>query len=176
MALLPASTTSAADAAGAAAVPARPTVTIPAYANRQRLRATLPAGGVVAYPLPRAGTDSVRLMGDWDGDGAQTPGLFSNGRWRLWNHLVRTGTPDADLTFGQAGDLPVAGDWNGDGIDDLGRVRGNEWILTLGPLPGDGSAPVIWQDLTFGNPGDQPVTGDWNGDGSDGIGTFHDGT
>jgi hypothetical protein len=176
MALLPASTTSAADAAGAAAVPARPTVTIPAYANRQRLRATLPAGGVVAYPLPRAGTDSVRLMGDWDGDGGQTPGLFSNGRWRLWNHLVRTGTPDADLTFGQAGDLPVAGDWNGDGIDDLGLVRGNEWILTLGPLPGDGSAPVIWQDLTFGNPGDQPVTGDWNGDGSDGIGTFHDGT
>ncbi len=176
MALLPASQTDAADAAVATAVPARPTVTIPAYANRQRLRADLPVGGVVAYRLPRPGTDGIRLMGDWDGDGAQTPGVFNNGRWRLWDHLVRTGTADADVTFGQAGDLPVTGDWNGDGIADLGLVRGNEWILALGPLPGDDSAPVIWADLTFGNPGDQPVTGDWNGDGADGIGMFHDGT
>jgi hypothetical protein len=159
-----------------AAAVARPhPVTVPAYSGSQRLKARLPVGGVVTYNLPRLAVDGVRLMGDWDGDGAVTPGVFTDGVWQLWNHLVRVGAPDVHTTFGQAGDLPAVGDWNGDGLTDLGVVRGNEWVLTLAPLPADGSAPVIWQDLTFGTPGDRPVSGDWDGDGTDGIGMFHDG-
>ncbi len=66
----------------------------------------------------------------------------------------------------------MTGDWNGDGLTDLGVVRGNEWLLTLAPVPttADASAPVIWRDLTFGRPGDRPVTGDWDGDGVTGLG------
>ncbi|WP_151084669.1 hypothetical protein [Nocardioides cynanchi] len=174
MSLLPAARTIAAGEATAA--PSRSTVTIPAYADRRRLRATLPGGGVVTYRLPRPAADGIRLMGDWDGDGAQTPGLFTDGRWKLWNRVVRTGSPAVRSTFGQAGDLPLTGDWNGDGVTDIGLVRGSEWILALGPLPTDDSQPVIWQDVTFGSPGAHPVTGDWDGDGADGIGTFSDGT
>ncbi|MEP6650660.1 MAG: hypothetical protein ABJA74_12245 [Lapillicoccus sp.] len=176
MTVLPPVHTAAATAGTSAVAATRTNVAIPAYADPRRLRATLPGGGVVAYDLPRPAVDGVRLMGDWDGDGAQTPGLFTDGRWQLWNHLVRIGASAVDLAYGQAGDLPVTGDWNGDGVTDIGVVRGNEWFLTLGPLPSDGSAPVIWQDLIFGNPGDHPVTGDWNGDGADGIGTFVNGS
>ena len=74
------------------------------------------------------------------------------------------------MTFGQAGDRPVAGDWNGDGVTDLGVVRGNEWLLTLGPLPTDGSPPAVWRDVTFGAATGVPVTGDWDGDGVSGLG------
>ncbi len=79
-------------------------------------------------------------MGDWNGDGAETPGTFVAGTWQLSDQVVRTQRTGAAVTFGQAGDRPVTGDWNGDGVTDLGVVRGNEWLLTLGPLPTDGSA------------------------------------
>ncbi len=127
------------------------------------------AGRLPASALPAGGT---RLLGDWDGDGAETPATFDAGVWQLSGHVVRpSGTPST-VVFGQAGDIPVTGDWNGDGLTDLGVVRGNEWLLTLAPVPttADASAPVIWRDLTFGRPGDRPVTGDWDGDGVTGLG------
>jgi hypothetical protein len=170
--LLPVATTAAATTPTTSV---RPPMNVPAYVGSGRLKASVPEGGAVTYDLPRLPDGGRRVMGDWDGDGAQTPGIFAEGRWQLWDHLVRTGSPDLDATFGQAGDLPVTGDWNGDGITDLGVVRGSEWILALGPLPSDGAAPVVWRDVTFGDPGDLPVAGDWNGDGTDGIGAFHDG-
>jgi hypothetical protein len=171
--MLPASHAAATDSAVAAP---RRVVSVPTYVGPRRLKARLPAGGIVTYRLPSLADGAVRVLGDWNGDGASTPGVFTAGHWQLWDHLVRIGSPAVDVTFGQAGDLPVVGDWNGDGITDLGVVRGNEWILTLGPLPTDGSPPVVWKDLVFGSAGDVPVVGDWNGDGTDGIGDFHDGT
>ena len=174
--LLPVATTAAATpAATTLRTTLRTTADVPAYAGPGRLKARLPVGGPVTYHLPTLPDGAQRVMGDWDGDGAQTPGIFAAGRWQLWDHLVRSGSPDVDVTFGQAGDLPVTGDWNGDGVTDVAVVRGAEWILALGPLPSDGSAPVVWRDITFGEPGDLPVSGDWNGDGTDGIGAFHDG-
>jgi hypothetical protein len=172
--LLPAVGTPPASGAGASVAPPA-VVDIPAYAGPGALRARLPVGGRALYDLAKLPEGGQRVMGDWDGDGAQTPGVFSAGEWDLSNHLVRAGSPDLDVTFGQAGDLPVTGDWNGDGVTDVGVVRGAEWILTLAPLPSDGSAPVVWRDFSFGEPGDLPVTGDWNGDGTDGIGAFRDG-
>jgi hypothetical protein len=147
-------------------------VSVPAYVGPGRLRATLPVGGMVSYRLPALPDGAQRVLGDWNGDGAQTTGIFDSGQWQLWNDVVRAGAPDEVVTFGQPGDRPVTGDWNGDGITDIGVVRGSEWILALGPLPTDGSAPAVWRDLTFGDPGGVPVVGDWNGDGADGIGTY----
>lgn len=166
--------------ATAAPVPARTTLSgrlsVPALLAPGSLRAQLPAGGTVSYLLPPLPDGGVRVLGDWNADGVQTPGIFAGGQWQLWNQAQRVDGPAATTTFGQPGDVPVTGDWNGDGVTDLGVVRGSEWILALGPLPSDGSAPAVWRDLTYGDGSGVPVTGDWNGDGVDGIGVFRDGT
>jgi len=55
------------------------------------------------------------LVGDWDGDGAQTQGAWRAGLWSLSNRLG-SGVPDLTFTYGRAGDRPVVGDWDGDGV------------------------------------------------------------
>ena len=167
---------------GAAALPATASrshlgrVAVPALLSADEIRARLPAGGTVAYHLPALPDSGVRVMGDWNDDGVQTPGVFTAGEWQLSNQVQHTPAPVVSTTFGSPGDLPVTGDWNGDGTTDLGVVRGSEWILALAPLPADGSAPPVWRDLSFGDGTGVPVAGDWDGDGRDGIGVFHNGT
>ncbi|HEY0323822.1 MAG TPA: hypothetical protein VGC66_22915 [Pyrinomonadaceae bacterium] len=53
------------------------------------------------------------VTGDWNGNGFDTIGLYSGSQavFSLSNRL--TGAPEFQISFGQAGDLPVAGDWNG---------------------------------------------------------------
>jgi hypothetical protein len=173
-ALLTTATSSAAPAPDRAqAGPLR--LSVPAYAGPGRLRARLPLGGVVSYRLGSVPAGGMRVLGDWDGDGAQTPGTFVDGQWRLRPSMVRT-TGGVLVTFGQAGDRPVTGDWDGDGRTDLGVVRGTEWLLAT--VPPDGGDPVLWRDLSLADPRDptgvlgSPVTGDWDGDGDDGVGVF----
>lgn len=101
------------------------------------------------------------LVGDWDGDGIDTP---------LWHRahtfrLINVNAPKAavwSFDYGRPGDVPVVGDWDGDGKDSVGVFRAGTWYLknqnTGGPA-----------DVTFtlGGSGDVPVVGDWNGDGID---------
>jgi hypothetical protein len=108
--------------------------------------------------------DAVRLTGDWNADGVDTPGWFKDGQWTL---MDRDGTITR-LTYGRAGDLPVVGDWNGDGRDTAGVARpvdGNlVFLLRRTYVSGDDVR------MTYGRVGDIPVTGDWNGDGVDTLG------
>lgn len=173
--LLPALAVQAASPAEAARAASAGHVSVPAVVSADGLRAALPVGGRVTYALPALPVGGARMLGDWNGDGAQTAGIFDAGQWQLWNQLQRSAPPAVTVTFGQLGDVPVTGDWNGDGITDLGVVRGSEWILALGPVPAGGGTPPVWRDLTFGDGTGTPVTGDWDGDGSDGIGVFRDG-
>jgi len=109
------------------------------------------------------------VAGDWNGDGIDTIGVFSNGTFQLKNSNT-AGSPDLNFSLGQAGDLPVAGDWNGDGIDTIGVFRGGvngEWFLRN--TNSTGAADIHVQQ--FGSvPGVLPVVGDWNGDGIDTVG------
>jgi hypothetical protein len=173
-ALLPALNVNAVATSGATRDQPAVRIDVPTLLSADGLRAELPAGGTVGYQLPPLPDGGVRVLGDWNDDGVETPGIFDDGQWQLWNQVQRANDPALTTTFGQPGDVPLAGDWNGDGATDLGVVRGSEWILALGPLPADGTAP-LWRDLTFGDGTGAPVTGDWDGDGSDGIGTFQDG-
>ena len=79
-----------------------------------------------------------------------------------------TGPENINISFGIAGDLPVAGDWDGNGIDDVGIFRPStkEWLLRLQ------NGTTIINLIAFGLNGDLPVAGDWNGDGIDTIGIF----
>jgi hypothetical protein len=52
------------------------------------------------------------LIGDWDGDGLKTQGVFAKGEWRLGE-----GVDHSAFMFGLPGDLPLVGNWDGDGSD-----------------------------------------------------------
>ena len=118
-------------------------------------------------------TGDRAVVGDWNGDGIDTPGVFRNGQWLLTNGNTGGSTPPIDLifSFGQAGDLPVAGDWNGDGVDSIGVLNGD--VFSLRNSNSTGAADVIF---VFGIAGALPFFGDWNGDGIDTPGLFRSGT
>jgi len=158
----------------ASAARGRHWVGVPALLSSDGLRAELPSGRQVRYALPALPVGGVRVLGDWDGDHAETTGIFLDGQWQLWDQVQRLGPP-LTTTFGQSGDVPITGDWNGDGVTDLGVVRGSEWILARGPVRAHEN-PSVWRRFTFGDGTGVPVSGDWDGDGTDGVGTFSDGT
>lgn len=113
------------------------------------------------------------FMGDWDGDGVETPGLYrqSDGYVYLRNSNTQ-GIADIRFFFGNPGDVPLAGDFDGDGFDTVSLYRPSEQrfyiINALGEK--DGGLGAAEYSFLFGNPGDQPVVGDWDGDGVDEIG------
>ncbi|MEX2554704.1 MAG: SpoIID/LytB domain-containing protein [Actinomycetota bacterium] len=99
------------------------------------------------------------IVGDWDGDGTDTPGLVRGNVWYLNNGTDNIA--DVSFAFGKTTDLPIVGDWNGDGTDSPGVVRGNLWYLNNGF---DSTAEI---SFGFGQPTDAPLAGDWNGNGTD---------
>ena len=113
-------------------------------------------------------TGDYPVVGDWDGNGSDTIGVYRNGVFYLSNSNT---TPHVDLTFafGKAGDQPIAGDWNGDGIDTIGIYRSSKITFLLRNTNSAGAA-----DATFklGIPGDVGIAGDWNADGKDSTGVF----
>jgi hypothetical protein len=117
----------------------------------------------------------VPFMGDWDGDGVETPGLYrqSDGYVYLRNENSQ-GNAHIRFFFGNPGDMPLAGDFDGDGFDTVSIYRPSEQrfyiINELGE--NDGGLGAADYDFLFGNPGDQPVVGDWDGDGIDEIGLY----
>jgi len=65
------------------------------------------------------------FVGDFDGDGIDTIGLFrpSNGMFYLKNTHIE-GPADIEFAFGASGDLPVSGDWTDqDGSDSVAVYR-----------------------------------------------------
>lgn len=64
------------------------------------------------------------IVGDWDGDDTDTPGLrrASNGFVYLRNSNTQ-GVADLSFFYGNNGDLVFAGDWNQDGISSIGLFR-----------------------------------------------------
>ena len=112
----------------------------------------------------------VPLMGDWDGDGTATPGMYrpSNGFVYLRNSNDFGGA-DMSFFFGIPGDIPIVGDWDQDGDDTLGIYRGGHVFLAndLGTVEAD-------IDFWFGIPGDRPFTGDFDGDGIDTLGLYRE--
>lgn len=113
----------------------------------------------------------VPLVGDWDGDGIDTPGTYESGTFKLRNvnaGAATIGFRDVSFTFGDPRGFPVAGDFDGDGRDDVAVYRNGTWQVRYAD---DGATST----LTFGAgawPSTVPVAGDWDGDGIDGIGTF----
>jgi hypothetical protein len=115
------------------------------------------------------------FMGDWDGDGIDTPGLYrrSDGYAYLRNTNTQ-GNANVAFLFGNPGDLPVPGDFNGDGFDTLSLYRPSQnRFYIINELGSEGAglgAADYWID--FGQSGDQPISGDFDGDGTDTLGVY----
>lgn len=128
--------------------------------------------GPSAFLFGSPGKNYVPLIGDWDGDGRESPGLYDpdTGTFFLRNQC-NPGPADHVFAFGASGGFPVTGDWDGDGRDTVGifNQETGAWALTNKHEAGTADA-----EFHFGAPGTHmlPVAGDWEGRGREGVGLY----
>ena len=122
--------------------------------------------GIADVALNYGNPGDYPVVGDWDGNGTVTIGIYRDGSFYLRNSNT-VGFADTIFPFGNPGDQPVAGDWDGNGVDTIGVYRAGTFFLRDSNSSGD-------PDLSFGlgNPGDVGIAGDWNHDGLDTTGVF----
>lgn len=118
--------------------------------------------------------DDIPFIGDWDGNGTETVGLYRESAGFLFlRNSNDQGNAHVDIYYGIPGDLPIAGDWDGDGDDTIGVYRPSEARFYLRNTNTQGVADV---DMAFGQAGDIPIAGDWDSDGVDTIGVYRPST
>ena len=111
--------------------------------------------------------NDVPIVGDWDGNGTETQGVFRAGTWLLSNTLGSSTSDVPAFGFGNPTDVPIVGDWDGNGTATPGIQRGNTFCLRNSNTSGNADFC-----FGFGNPGDIPLAGDWDGDGIDTVGVY----
>ncbi len=115
----------------------------------------------------------VPFMGDWNGDGTSTPGLYRQSDGYVYVRNSNTqGVADIEFFFGDPGDVPLVGDFDGDGRDSVSIWRAAEaTVYIINELGEDGAGlGAADYSFAFGNPGDTPFVGDFDGDGVDSVG------
>jgi hypothetical protein len=134
-------------------------------------------GNVVSFYFGNPG--DFPLMGDWDCDGDDTPGMYrqSDG-FAYLRESNSQGVAEIRFFFGDPGDIPIAGDFDGDGCDTVSIYRPSEGrVFIINELGGDGgSLGAAEFAYYFGNPGDKPFVGDFDGDGIETIGLHREST
>jgi hypothetical protein len=118
----------------------------------------------------------VPVVGDWDGNGTTTNGVFepTTMTWYLKNSNG-PGAPDiAPFRFGAPGWLPVVGDWDGNGTTTIGVVDPATMTWYLKDSNGPGAPDIA--PFRYGAPGWVPVAGDWDGNGTTTAGVFDPGS
>lgn len=118
------------------------------------------------------------FMGDWDGDGLDTPGLYRRSDGYVYLRSSNTqGIADVAFLFGNPGDIPVPGDFDGDGRDTVSLYRPREarfYVINSLGSHGGGLGAAEY-DFAFGFPGDQAFAADFDGDGRDTVGIYRQG-
>ncbi len=119
------------------------------------------------------------FMGDWDGDGIETPGLYRQSDGYVYLRNSNTAGPgEIKFYFGDPGDVPIAGDFDGDGYDSVSIYRpSNQTFYIINKLgSNDGGLGAAETFYVFGNPGDKPFVGDFDGDGKETVGLHREST
>lgn len=130
------------------------------------------SGEVVEFYF--GGQGDAPLVGDWDCDGYDTPGVFrpSDASVHLTNDLV-VGPATHHYVLGLPGDTPLAGDFDNDGCDTVSIYRPSTGeVFVVNELGEDANPVRVSTAYFFGNPGDVPFVGDFNGDGAETIGLY----
>ncbi|MDO4899368.1 LGFP repeat-containing protein [Actinomyces sp.] len=118
-------------------------------------------GGVADTALAVGGSPHAAVVGDWDGDGADSVGTRTGAAFALLASAETCAATTA-FSYGRVGDEVLVGDWDGDGVDTLAVRRGSTFYLR-NSLAGGQADHVI----TYGRVGDEVLVGDWDGDGVD---------
>jgi len=119
------------------------------------------------------------IMGDWDCDGIDTPGLYRQSDGFVYLRNTNTqGIANIRFFFGIPGDIPLAGDFNKDGCDTVSIYRPSQArIFVINKLgANDGGLGAADFDFYFGNSGDKPFTADFNDNGQDTVGLHREST
>jgi hypothetical protein len=117
------------------------------------------------------------FMGDWNGDGVATPGLYRQSDGFVYVKNANTqGVADLEFFFGNPGDVPLVGDFDGDGRDSVSIWRPSEArVFIINELGSDGGGfGAADFSFYFGNSGDAPFVGDFDGDGIDTVGLYRE--
>jgi hypothetical protein len=121
----------------------------------------------------------VPMLGDWDCDGLDTPGMFrpTDGYAYMRNNIA-IGYGDVGFFLGQSGDVPIAGDFDGDGCDTVSLYRPSEGRVFVFNSLGSNDLGLGSADYSYyyGNPLDKPFSGDFDGDGIDTVGLHREST
>ena len=129
---------------------------------------------VIAYGQVNTAHPWLPVIGDWDGDGVKTIGLYNptNAAFYLKNSNT-TGFADVVIAFGVPGNswIPIAGDWNGDGYDTVGLYDPTTSMFYLRNSRSSGIAEVAFVYGTAGSNW-KPVVGDWDGNKTDTVGLY----
>lgn len=138
-----------------------------------------PSFGYFVYGVSGEPQLDLPVVGDWDGDGDDTAGVWRReGNWATFmlRNSHSAGEPDQVVPWGgdeaPYNDLPVVGDWDGDGVDTVGLWRPSigYWLLCNDHSSCAGDYTAIPWTVPGGSGNDVPVVGDWDGDGDDTIG------
>ena len=81
------------------------------------------------------------LVGDWNGDGYDTPGRQSGQTWYWTNTLVPAAV--AHTVYGRTTDVAIPGDWDGNKTSTFGVARAGRSFLVTNHLTGDLHATTI---------------------------------
>jgi SpoIID/LytB domain protein len=113
--------------------------------------------GFAEYSYYFGNPGDAPFMGDWDGDGIDTPGLrrHSNGFVYL-RHSNSQGFADIEYFYGDPGDIVFTGDWDNDGKDTLGLYRPANGSVYLRNTNSTGVADFAYQ---MGGENHRPVAG-----------------
>jgi hypothetical protein len=121
----------------------------------------------------RPGISLAPLVGDWDGDGIDSVGLYESANHRFLLKLDSPGgealaiaTPTTSASW-----RPISGDWNGDGVDTVGlydAVHRSFYLSNQTDRWAEGLIIEVPQASAYA----VPTSGDWNGDGVDTLGLF----
>jgi hypothetical protein len=143
-------------------------------------------------PFTYGNGDDVRIVGDWDGNGTTTVGIFrpansplnssNQAQWFLSNSNIANHTDVGPFFYGNAGDIPVVGDWDGNGTTTVGIFRPAnsplnssnraQWFLSNSNIANHTDIGPFF----YGNAGDMPVVGDWDGNRTTTVGIFRPGS
>ena len=123
------------------------------------------------------GDQYILVMGDWNGDGVDTIGLYHkpSAAWFLRNSNSE-GVADVTFGFGVPGSewTPIVGDWNGDGVDTIGLYDPATGMFYLRNSHTTGVADIAFPYGAIGS-GWTPLIGDWDADGVESAGFYQPG-